>query len=123
LGSGVSGVAAAVFELAVDAAGHLFVGADFFLAGTNVSPYIAQANVGPGASGGQLGSPAYSPVAGFRFTFRDATPGQPYRIQSSPSLTADSWTDFTNFTYAGPLHLADTNSLAAPKRFYRAVTP
>jgi hypothetical protein len=32
--------------LAVDGVGHLFVGGDFYLAGTNVSPYIAQANLG-----------------------------------------------------------------------------
>jgi hypothetical protein len=43
LGSGVNdGVGA----LAADGAGHLFVGGYFYLAGTNVSPYIAQANLG-----------------------------------------------------------------------------
>jgi hypothetical protein len=43
LGSGTDG---AVLALAADGAGHLFVGGDFSLAGTKVSPYIAQANVG-----------------------------------------------------------------------------
>jgi len=35
-----------VRALAVDGLGHLFVGGQFSLAGTNVSPYIAQANLG-----------------------------------------------------------------------------
>jgi hypothetical protein len=43
LGSGMNDQ---VFALAADGAGHLFVGGLFSLAGTNVSPYIAQANVG-----------------------------------------------------------------------------
>jgi hypothetical protein len=42
LGSGVNG---GVSALAADGAGHLFVGGGFTLAGTNVSPYIAQANI------------------------------------------------------------------------------
>ena len=43
LGSGMNG---SVNALAADGAGHLFVGGNFSLAGTNVSPCIAQANVG-----------------------------------------------------------------------------
>ncbi len=50
LGSGMSfgnsSWAPRVVALAADGAGHLFVGGDFLLAGTNLSPYIAQANVG-----------------------------------------------------------------------------
>ena len=46
LGSGISG---AVLGLALDGAGHLFVGGNFSRAGTNVSPFIAQANVGVSA--------------------------------------------------------------------------
>ena len=47
LGSGVmGGDGYCVYALAADGAGHLFVGGDFSLAGTNVSPYIAQANLG-----------------------------------------------------------------------------
>jgi hypothetical protein len=41
-----SGVDANVHALAADGLGHLFVGGAFSLAGTNVSPYIAQANLG-----------------------------------------------------------------------------
>jgi hypothetical protein len=43
LGSGMNG---SVNALAADGAGHLFVGGNFSLAGTNLSPCIAQANVG-----------------------------------------------------------------------------
>jgi hypothetical protein len=93
------------------------------MAGTNLSPFIAQANVGPGVAGGQLGSLAFSPITGFRCTFRDATPGYSYRIQTSPSLAAGSWTEFTNFTYTGPIPLTDTSTAGATKRFYRAVSP
>src|ERR1035437_2835674 len=48
LGSGMSGghPYPYVYALAADGAGRLFVGGDFSLAGTKVSPYIAQANVG-----------------------------------------------------------------------------
>ncbi len=49
LGSGVPGGASEVLGLAVDGAGHLFVGGEFLLAGTNVSPYIAEAIVEPRA--------------------------------------------------------------------------
>ena len=48
LGSGTSG---AVLGLAADGSGHLFVGGDFSYAGTNVSPFIAQANIGGAFSG------------------------------------------------------------------------
>jgi hypothetical protein len=41
-----SGMDSFVYALAVDGAGHLFVGGQFSLAGTNVSPFIAQANLG-----------------------------------------------------------------------------
>jgi hypothetical protein len=43
LGSGMDGY---VYALAPDESGHLFVGGAFSLAGTNASPFIAQANVG-----------------------------------------------------------------------------
>jgi hypothetical protein len=43
LGSGMNNY---VQALAADGVGHLFVGGSFTLAGTNVSPYIAQANLG-----------------------------------------------------------------------------
>ena len=48
LGSGLPG--GTVWALAADGVGHLFVGGDFWLAGTNVSPHIAQANLGGGTT-------------------------------------------------------------------------
>jgi hypothetical protein len=41
-----SGMDSTVYALAADDARHLFVGGGFSLAGTNASPYIAQANLG-----------------------------------------------------------------------------
>ena len=38
-----------VNALATDEGGHLFVGGRFYYAGTNLSPYIAQANIAPQA--------------------------------------------------------------------------
>ena len=52
-----------------------------------------------------------------------ATIGQPYRIQTSPSLAAGSWTDFTNFTYTWPVVISDPSAAAGPMKFYRAVSP
>jgi hypothetical protein len=79
LGSGMNN---AVSALAVDGLGHLFVGGSFSLAGTNVSAYIAQANIGP--TGGRWGGLAFSQATGCRFRFNEATAGLPYRIQASP---------------------------------------
>ena len=127
LGSGTSGGygyrPARVMALAADGVGHLFVGGYFYFAGTNVSPFIAQANVGAGASGGQFGSLVCSPVTGFSCIFGDATPGQPYRIQTSPSLAEGSWVDWLNFNYTGPILINDTSAVAGPRKFLRAVTP
>jgi hypothetical protein len=117
-GSGVNGT---VYALAADGAGHLFVGGSFYLAGTNVSFFIAQANLG--ATPGRLGGLSYSPLTGFRCTFSDATLGQPYRFQTSPSLAVGSWSDFTNFTYTGPIVITDTAAGAGTTKFYRAVNP
>jgi hypothetical protein len=118
LGSGTDGIVSA---MAADGAGHLFVAANFAVDGANACCYIAQANVS--GTGGQLHKPAYSPATGFTWTFSDATAGQPYRIQTTASLASGSWTDFTNFTYAGPIVITDTTAVGHTNRFYRAVTP
>jgi hypothetical protein len=128
LGSGMRGGSSGpggpyVSALAADGSGHLFVGGEFSLAGTNVSPFIAQANIGTGVSGGQFDNLVYSPTTGFGCTFSDATIGQPYRIQTSPSLAAGSWTNLTNFTYTGPMVISDRSAAAGPKKYYRAVSP
>ncbi len=52
-----------------------------------------------------------------------ATPGQPYRIQTSPSLPDGGWTDLTDFTYSVPVVITDPSAVAGPRKFYRAVSP
>ncbi len=116
-----SGVDDYVYALASDGSGHLFVGGDFYFAGTNLSPFIAQANIGP--TPGWFGRLVYSPATGFSCMFSNAAIGQTYRIQTSPSLAGGSWTDFTNFTYTGPMVIGDPPAAAGPKKFYRAVSP
>ena len=118
-----SGMNSSVLALVVDGAGHLFVGGDFFLAGTNASPYIAQANIGASVAAGRFRNAVCSPATGFSCVFSEATLGHEYRIQTSPSLAVGSWTDFTNFSYTGPILFKDTSAVGVPKRFYRAVTP
>jgi hypothetical protein len=118
-----SGIDSNIYALAADGSGHLFVGGVFSLAGTNVSPFIAQANIGPDVSAGQFGSLVYSPSTGLGCTFSDGTLGQAYRIQTSPSLAGGSWTNFTNFTYTGPMVIRDRSAATGPKKFYRAVSP
>ncbi|MCX6925835.1 MAG: hypothetical protein NT154_21910, partial [Verrucomicrobia bacterium] len=51
-----SGMNRSVSALVTDDAGHLFVGGAFTLAGTNVSPFIAQANLSSVAPGAMLQS-------------------------------------------------------------------
>ena len=65
----------------------------------------------------------YSPVKCSRCTFNDATVGQPYRLQTSPSLAPGSWTDLTNFSYARPITISAPPSTGASNRFHRALSP
>jgi trimeric autotransporter adhesin len=121
LGSGVSVFAGGVLALATDTAGHLFLGGGFYSAGTNVSPFVVQANIGP--CPGRLGTATFSPSNGVSLSFYQGKNGQDYRIQTSPSLAPGSWTDLTNFTYSGPTAINDSAAISAPKKFYRAVSP
>lgn len=100
---------------------NLYVGGKFTTAGNKVSAYVAKANIG--AARGRFSNLVYSPATGFSCTFSDGTVGQPYRIQTSLSLAAGSWTDFTNFTYTAPLVITDASAVAATNTFYRAITP
>jgi len=72
---------------------------------------------------GRLSNVTYSPATGFSFIFRDATVGQPYRIQRSSSLAEGSWVDWMNFTYTEPNVFTDLGAVTATNRFYRAVSP
>ncbi len=118
LGSGVNGSADA---LAVDGAGHLFIGGAFTTAGTNASPWIAQANIG--AAPGRFSACSLSTATGFTASFQDGTVGEPYRIQASSSLVSPAWTDLTNFTYLEAVVFTDESARGTTQRFYRAVSP
>jgi hypothetical protein len=74
-------------------------------------------------AGGRFEEMAYSPLTGFRFTFSEGSIGQPYRVQSAPTPGTDGWTDFTNFTYTGPVVITDSSAGSGSNRTFRAVTP
>ncbi len=118
LGSGVDNV---VWSLAVSG-GNLYAGGYFTAAGGKGTAYAAQVVIGATPLPGQFNNVAYSKVTGFSCTFVGASIGQSYRIQTSPSLAANSWTDFTNFTYTGPTGIT-VPITGSPKLFLRAVTP
>lgn len=115
-----SGMNSAIYALTVSGT-DLYAGGEFTTAGAKVSAYIAKANIG--AAGGRFADLVHSPTTGFRCTFRDASIGQPYRVQASSSLSADVWTDITNFTYTGPIIFTDVPAGSNMNRFFRAITP
>jgi hypothetical protein len=117
LGSGTNGP---VWALAASGT-NLYAGGWFSSAGDKVAGSIARARLG--AAAGRLSNLAYSLSTGFSALFLDGTPGQPYRIQSSPSLEAESWTDLTSFIYTGPIGITDPSATEGPRKFYRAVMP
>ena len=115
LGSGMDN---AVCELAVDGLGHLLIAGDFFLAGTNVSPYLAQANIMPpegvirGIGGGSgsvtldcLGHPVST------YTVQRATDVQ-FTSDLATLLT-------TNAPWPNGLFQWTDNSPPSPSGFYR----
>ncbi len=116
LGSGVNG---AVDSLAADGSGHLFVGGRFSVAGTNVSPFIAQANLA-------TTSPVpphfenWRQISGqFGFDL-DGPPGRKLLLQASTDLA--SWTTLWACELANaPLGFIDPDSPLYPRRFYRLV--
>ncbi len=89
----------------------------------SVTSHVAHLTIMVPSSGGWFTNLAYSPATGFSCIFRDATIGQPYRIQRSPSMAAGTWVDWLNFTYNEPLALSDVGATGAERRFYRAVSP
>jgi hypothetical protein len=114
LGSGMDND---VYALAADGLGHLFVGGGFLLAGTNVSPYIAQANLAP--------SPPVPPhFQDWRFTAGrfgcdlDGQAGRKLLLQASSDLKY--WVTLRACQLTNtPLGFIDPESQLYPKRFYR----
>ena len=122
LGSGVSGLPNGNVKALTVSGTDLFVGGEFITAGNKVSAYVTKGNIGPPPRSGQFSGMAFSPITGFSFTFSGGEFGYSYRIQTSPSLAADSWTDYTNFTYTAPVVI--TVPVAGnTNRFFRAITP
>ena len=117
LGSGMNN---AVNALAVSG-WNLYAGGGFTMAGNKASAYVAVANIGPAC--GRFSGLVFSPATGFSSTFLDASVGQPYRIQTSPSLSAGPWTDFTNFIYTGLIVITDAAAGSGTNKFFRAITP
>jgi hypothetical protein len=116
-----SGITMGGFPTALALSGtDLYVGGDFTQAGGKVAINIAKAVVG--TLPGRFTNLTNSPITGFSCAFLDASIGKTYRIQTSPSLEAGSWTDFTNFTYAGPVTISSP-VIGLTNRFFRAVTP
>jgi hypothetical protein len=118
-----SGVDYTIQQMEADKAGHLFIRGAFAFGGTNSSPQIVQANIGLNILGGTFQDVSFSPLTGFSSTFSDATIGQPYRIQTAPAGAVGAWTDFTNFTYTGPIAVSDPAANATTNRLFRASTP
>jgi hypothetical protein len=103
-----------------DAAGYIVVVTNAY---GSVTSIVAQLTVVVPPNPGRFTNLSYSPTMGFSFIFRDATVGQPYRIQRSPSAVAGSWTDWQSFNYNGPVGFLDFEATGAERRFYRAVSP
>ncbi len=117
LGSGLDASVSAVLAWGED----LYVGGSFIKAGATISSRVARAKIG--LAPGRFADMAASPSAGFRATFLDASVGQTYRLQASPSLALESWTDYTNFIYSGPVIVPAPAGGSGSKSFFRAVTP
>jgi hypothetical protein len=115
-----SGMDDRVYALAVSGT-NLYAGGTFTTAGNKVSAFAALAHIS--AAGGRFGGVWYSPAMGCRFTFSDATLGEPYRIQSCWSLAGGHWANLIGFNYPGLVIITDFSALGATNIFYRAVTP
>lgn len=89
----------------------------------SVTSIVAQLTVVVPPNPGRFTNFSYSPIMGFNFIFRDATVGQSYKIQTSPTAAAGSWVDWESFTYSGPKGLMDVEAVAKTNKFYRAVSP
>src|ERR1035438_2501250 len=102
-----------VNALAADGVGHLFVGGEFSMAGTNVSPYIAQANVGS-APAISMPPPTQTAEAGATAHFAVDADGEP--------LLAYQWYfNGTNLLSCTSSNLVLTNTLFSQSGSYTVV--
>ncbi|MGN6554666.1 MAG: hypothetical protein ACTHLW_13230, partial [Verrucomicrobiota bacterium] len=123
LGSGLSGFSIPTVNALVVASDGLYVGGNFDVAGDKVSAFLAKATIPLPVYPGRFTNMVFSPITGFSCTFLDGSVGQPYRVQTSTSLSPANWTDFTNFNYGGPVPIADSTAGAVTNKFFRAVSP
>jgi hypothetical protein len=116
LGSGVNNI---VLSLAADSAGRLYAGGLLTVAGTNVSAYVAQANVLNLISGQK-----YTTNGNYSFNFL-TTPNSTNRVFAATNLLSGLWQPiYTNVAPAnGLLQFTDTNTASFATKFYRVSTP
>lgn len=117
LGSGLNNT---VISLAADGAGRLYAGGVFTAAGTNVSAYVAQANVLD-----MISKPRRNPDGSLTFNLL-TTPNTTNRVQAATNLAPPAvWQPiYTNIAPAnGAWQFTDTNTSRYPARFYRSSTP
>ena len=117
LGSGVNGT---VLSLAADQAGRLYAGGILTAAGTNVSAYVAQANVLD-----MISKPHRNPDGSFTFNLL-TTPNTTNRVLAVTNLAPTAvWRPIaTNLAPAsGAWQFTDTTARLYPVRFYRSATP
>ncbi len=123
LGSGVGNVSIPSVNALAITGGKLYVGGNFMKAGGKAAGFVSKVIIGTVIDPGQFTSVTYSPVSGFSCVFSNATIGQSYRVQGSPSLSPTNWTDLTNFTYTGPTVITNGLNGLTTNRFFRAVAP
>ena len=64
----------------------------------------------------------YSAVTGASFEFQGEV-GRSYRIEYIENLGSQNWMPLTNFIYATPIRITDTQAGGRSQRCYRAVSP
>jgi hypothetical protein len=117
LGSGINN---AVFSLAADKAGRLYAGGAFNIAGTNVSAFVAQANVldtifkiSRNPDGGTMLDLLTTPYASSRVL-----------TSTNVALSAAWQPIYTNVAPGnGAWRFTDTSAGLYPTRYYRSATP
>jgi hypothetical protein len=115
-----SGMNSAVTSLAADGAGRLYIGGAFTIAGTNVSAYVAQANVLA-----MISKPHRNSNGSFTLNLL-TTPNTTNRVLAATNLAPSAvWQPITtNVAPAnGAWQFTDTNASRYQARFYRSSTP